>query len=197
MKITHIIGIDEVGRGPLAGPVTVCALTVPNTKHSVFGIWVKGVKDSKQLTAKERGVWFEKIKSAKKRGELDFAVTSVSAKIIDTRGISYAIRSALQSSIFELSISPKKCMVLLDGGLKAPAEFIFQKTIIKGDEKEPVIALASIVAKVTGDALMMKMHKKYRNYRFDLHKGYGTKLHFNMIKHYGLSSIHRQSFIHC
>ncbi len=188
----YYIGIDEVGRGPLAGPVAVGVL---KTKHSVFGFWARGVKDSKQLTAKERQVWYEKIKKAKEEGKLNFVVSFVSSKIIDEKGLTYAIKKAISVSLKKLSVDPQKCKVLLDGGLKAPKEFIFQETIIKGDEKEPIIALASIVAKVTRDKLMTKYAKKYLPYRFDIHKGYGTKAHYKEISENPLTPIHRRRFL--
>ncbi|MCR4334301.1 MAG: ribonuclease HII [Patescibacteria group bacterium] len=188
----YYIGIDEVGRGPLAGPV---AVGVVKLKHRVFEFGEKGIKDSKKLSAKNRELWYKKIKEAKKRGELDFFVSFVSSKIIDEKGLTYAIQKAVNNSLKKLSAHPKKSQILLDGGLKAPKEFIFQKTIIKGDEKEPVIALASIVAKVTRDKLMKKYTKKYPQYRFDIHKGYGTKAHYKEIFQNPLTPIHRRRFI--
>jgi len=94
-----------------------------------------------------------------------------------------------------LKINPKKCKVLLDGGLKAPEEYIDQKTIIKGDEKKMIIALASIYAKVMRDRKMVKFGKEYPEYGFEIHKGYGTKKHYEAIGKYGLSNIHRRSYI--
>ena len=92
-------------------------------------------------------------------------------------------------------MDPQTCLVLLDGGLKAPREFIYQKTIIKGDEKELSISLASIAAKVTRDAYMTKLAKKYPAYGFEIHKGYGTKKHREAIKKHGPSEVHRMSFL--
>lgn len=187
-KKVQIIGIDEVGRGPLAGPVTVCALVL----KCDFDI-IK-FRDSKKLSAKQREVWFKQIYLWKKNGKLDFKIAFVSAGMIDKIGISKAIKKALEKSLYELK--PKNSHpILLDGGLKAPVEFKNQKTIIKGDEKEVAIALASIVAKVSRDALMIKMSKKFPQYEFHLHKGYGTKLHYKKIKKHGISVIHRRSFL--
>jgi len=188
----YTIGIDEVGRGPLAGPVAVGAVVMKGAKvprHLVPG------RDSKQLSAEEREVWFLKIKEAKKRGELDYAVSLVSSKVIDKKGLSFAIRKALAASLDKIDVDPKKCLVLLDGGLKAPSKFSHQKTIIKGDEKEPVIALASIAAKVTRDRLMMGYAKLYKKYGFEQHKGYGTRFHILKIKQLGLCLLHRKSFL--
>lgn len=191
-----LIGIDEVGRGPIAGPVAVGAFLFPNLKsRNLF----KGVKESKQLNEMKREEWYEKIIHARKNDLIDFAVTFQSEKVIDTNGLSFAIKNALKLSIYKIikknKIKPNEVLVLLDGGLKAPAEFIHQQTIIKGDVKEKVIALASITAKVERDRYMHKMAKKHPQYGFDIHKGYGTRGHYEAIKKHGLSSLHRRSFI--
>jgi ribonuclease HII len=188
-----IVGIDEVGRGPLAGPVTVCALAVPTDFNFII---CNGIKDSKKLSPAKRQKWLSVIDGLKNEGKLNYSVISVSNEIIDTRGISFAIKSALEQSIRALSLDPQKTSVLLDGGLLAPVEFIFQKTIIKGDEKEPVISMASIVAKETRDAMMSDYAKEYSEYGFEKHKGYGTKAHMDAIKKHGMTIIHRHSFIH-
>ncbi len=186
------IGIDEVGRGPLAGPVTVCAFTF--LRKVSFPKILPKLKDSKKLSRTQRDMWFAQIKLWQKAGNCDFAVVSVSPKIIDTHGIVFAIQKALNSSL--RSLAPKaQSLVLLDGGLKARPEYKKQKTIIKGDEKEPVIALASIVAKVTRDRYMQKMAKKYPKYGFETHVGYGTRKHYQAIHTYGTTPIHRQSFL--
>jgi ribonuclease HII len=188
VKNRQIIGIDEVGRGPLAGPVAVCALVLKCDFDT------KNLRDSKKLSPKQREVWFEKICAWKKEKKLDFKIAFVSASIIDKIGISKAIKKALEKSLYELK--PKNSYtILLDGGLKAPIEFKNQETIIKGDEKEVAIALASIVAKVSRDALMTKISKKFPQYEFHLHKGYGTKLHYERLKKHGLSQIHRKTFL--
>lgn len=190
--ITHIVGIDEVGRGPIAGPVAVGACSVPADFDFYF---CKGIQDSKKLTAKMREDWEKKIVLAQKEGKLLVAVTFVSSKVIDTKGLSYAIKKALATSLRKVATDPKYTQVLLDGGLKAPEDFIHQKTIIKGDEKEPVISLASIVAKVIRDRHMVKLSKRYAHYDFHIHKGYGTRLHYQKIAEHGLSPEHRRSFL--
>ncbi|MEI8249503.1 MAG: ribonuclease HII [Candidatus Taylorbacteria bacterium] len=194
MKYT--IGIDEVGRGPIAGPVAVGAFVFlkPEAKK-LF----RGVKESKQLSEKQREIWFKIIQEATRVGLVDFHVTFQSEKIIDTKGLSYAIKKALSTSL-DMLVSkakayPRQCLVLLDGSLKAPAEYINQETIIKGDEKEMVIALASICAKVLRDRKMNIQAKKYPKYGFDVHKGYGTKKHYQAIKKYGILSIHRVTWL--
>lgn len=195
----HIIGIDEVGRGPVAGPVCVAALQL---RIRNYELRIKNTKiplrDSKKLSAKQREEWFAQIKKWKKEGIVDYAVSFVSAKKIDQIGIAPAIKLALSRSLLKLEFRhpmSKKTLVLLDGGLKAPTEYINQKTIIKGDEKEPAIALASIVAKVLRDRLMIKQAKKYPNYGFDSHKGYGTDFHYKNIRKFGITEIHRKSFL--
>ena len=185
----YIIGIDEVGRGPLAGPVAVCALAASPKMLKHF----RGIKDSKQLSEAQREEWLRLIKMHKGE-ELRYAVSMISAKEIDKKGIAPAIRKALTASIRKLSIDPSDCEVRLDGGLKAPPEYKKQKTIIKGDEKESVIAMASIVAKVNRDRLMVRLDKKYPKYLLARHKGYGTKAHIAALRRYGLSEIHRVSF---
>ncbi len=190
-KLKYLIGIDEVGRGPIAGPVAVGAFVFLEKKASIF---FKGVKESKQLSEEKREKWFSKIEEAREMGMVDFSVIFQSEKVIDSKGISFAIKKALELSLGELKINPKEALVLLDGGLKAPPEYVDQKTIIKGDTKEQVIALASICAKVLRDRKMRKWALKFKGYGFDIHKGYGTRKHYEAIRKYGLTAIHRRSF---
>ncbi|TSD03325.1 MAG: ribonuclease HII [Parcubacteria group bacterium Athens0714_16] len=152
-----------------------------------------GVKDSKQLSSGKREEWFEKIKELKKKGIVDYKIAYVSNSEIDKIGISKSIQKAINKCLE--NINPKTCRVLLDGGIKAPEKFLNQKTIIKGDEKEKVIALASIVAKVSRDKVMCDLSKKYPKYEFHKHKGYGTALHIKNIKKYGISKIHRKTYL--
>ncbi len=187
-KFRYLIGIDEAGRGPLAGPVAVGVVVTRISKKRAK------MKDSKQLTETQREAWFTKIKEAKKTGELDFAVSLVSHQVIDKKGISVAIKIGIERCLIKLKVQPSECKVLLDGSLKAPEEFLNQKTIIRGDESEPIIALASIVAKVTRDRHMVRIAKKYPNYGFEIHKGYGTIAHRRAIVTHGLSLIHRRTF---
>ena len=190
INIKYLIGIDEVGRGPIAGPVAVGAFVYlePEAKK-----YFRGVKESKQLTEEKREIWFEKIEKARKDGLIDIVVIFQSEKVIDKKGISFAIKKALAMSIAKLKIKPDEARVLLDGGLKAPIEYENQKTIIKGDVKEQVIALASICAKVTRDRKMRVLAKKYPEYSFDVNKGYGTRKHYEAVKKFGLISLLRRS----
>lgn len=192
IKPKYTIGIDEVGRGPIAGPVAVGSFVfLDKNARRLF----RGVKESKQLTESRREEWFTRISQAKKDGHVDFRVTFQSEKVIDSKGLSFAIRTALITSLEGLLLEPDESLVLLDGGLKAPSYFINQKTIIKGDEKEVVIALASICAKVLRDRKMVLLGKKYPQYKFETHKGYGTKAHYVAIKKSGLLPTHRRSFL--
>ena len=187
-----IVGIDEVGRGPLAGPVTLCACRVESGfDPSHF----KKIKDSKKLSAQKREEWFTKISALRTQGIVSFAISSVSADEIDSMGLSHCIKKAIRNILDELSVHPLETEILLDGSLYAPREFVFQKTIIKGDEKEPIIAAASIIAKVTRDRMMEDYGREYPLYRFDEHKGYGTALHRKAIRAYGASPIHRKTFL--
>ncbi len=195
-RFKYIIGVDEVGRGPVAGPVAVGAFVfLTPTAKKLF----HGVKESKQLSEQKREEWFGRIGSAQKVGQVDFQVTFQNQNVIDTKGLSYAIKTALSISLSTLSIfikiKPYQTLVLLDGGLKAPIEYSNQKTIIKGDEKEMVIALASICAKVLRDRKMNRLAKKYPKYGFEDNKGYGTRKHYLAIKKYGLLPQHRKSFL--
>lgn len=203
-----LIGIDEVGRGPIAGPVAVgvVSLKVENLKLKVE--WAQGFRDSKKLSAKAREAWFGKIDEARSEGWLEYAVAFVSSSVIDKKGIVYAINTALaralenvdsrksRSSILrKTGTSWNFTRVLLDGGLRAPAQYENQETIIKGDEKELAIALASIVAKVARDKRMVALAKKFPAYGFEKHKGYGTRAHYAAIKKHGSTPHHRKSFL--
>ena len=188
-KYKYIIGIDEVGRGPIAGPVTVCALLLPK-KYSWRNF--QRLKDSKKLTGNGREIWFSKVRAT---DDISYAVSSVGEKTIDTKGVVPSVRIAILRSLNKLDVNPKDCLVLLDGGLSAPEEFIHQKTIIKGDERECAIALASIMAKVTRDRKMIRLSKKYSEYGFESHKGYGTRKHYEQIKKHGTCELHRTSFL--
>lgn len=229
MMKKYIIGIDEVGRGPIAGPVAVCAfcttldfldhISTGESATSPTGGWkLPKLRDSKKLSRKQRGIWFEFLKKQKEDGVCDFAVSFVSSENIDKFGISKCIQKALDEALhkvtqpeilFEMSSdeggegarpfrkeSLASFRIFLDGGLKAPKEYIHQETIIKGDELHPIISCASIIAKVSRDKVMEGFSKKYPEYGFDHHAGYGTRAHYEAIKKHGQTSIHRKSFIH-
>src|SRR3989338_638144 len=187
----YVVGIDEAGRGPLAGPVSVGVVKIPPNFNKNF---FRSIKDSKKLSSEDREVWFALAREAKKEKLLDFAVSLVSEKIIDRKGIVHAVKVGIKRCFKKLAIE-EDSQIFLDGSLKAPEEFRHQRTIIKGDEKVPIISLASIVAKVTRDRMMVKISKKFPAFNFHLHKGYGTLMHREALKKYGSTVIHRQSFL--
>ncbi len=195
----YTIGIDEVGRGPLAGPVAVGAVLIYAEHYKKVTKLFPVTKDSKKLSAKKREEWLVKIREAEELGLLVATVAFVSSSIIDKKGVVQSIRTALAKTLATLESLHRGTLcsakVLLDGGLRAPAHYKNQETIIKGDEKELVIALASIVAKVTRDALMVKLGKKFPVYGFEQHKGYGTRAHYAAIKKHGITPHHRKSFL--
>lgn len=193
-----IIGIDEAGRGPLAGPVSVAAtMFLKEDEKKLLRVFapIKG-KDSKKLSEKQRDFWFGVIEREVQSGRLKVAQAFVGAKIIDAKGIVPAVRMGIAKVLTELGVNPMETQVLLDGSLKAPAEYKNQKTIIRGDEKELAISLASIIAKVVRDEKMRSLAKKYPAYGFDKHKGYGTREHREAIEKWGLCEEHRRSYCH-
>ena len=193
VALKYVIGIDEAGRGPLAGPVSVGAVLLPfRFNKRAF----KGIKDSKQLTLDQREKWYTFLQKEEQKGSLKYAVSFSDASVIDRRGIVPAIRQALARCLHKLNADPSECLILLDGSLKAPPEFTFQKTIIRGDETEVPISLASVAAKVERDRRMVRLAKRYPAYKFDLHKGYGTLTHRTLIRKLGLCDLHRRTFIH-
>jgi ribonuclease HII len=187
-----VIGVDEVGRGPLAGPVCVAAFSISHT--SLIARAGLPLRDSKKLSLLQREKWFTTIKLWHKQGKCTFATSYVHATTIDRIGIAPAIKRALKNSLKKINAQPTHT-ILLDGGLKAPLHFKKQKTIIRGDERETVIALASIVAKVRRDRYMQKLAKKMPEYGFETHVGYGTRAHYRALRKNGLSPVHRRSFL--
>jgi ribonuclease HII len=147
------------------------------------------------MTPKAREAVHARMRALAREGVLAYAVAFSSAKTIDRIGIVPAVERALSSAFSRLESDPLSCEVLLDGGLKAPAPFVRQTTIIRGDDSEPIIGLASIAAKVERDARMRRLAKKYPGYGFEVHKGYGTKAHYAAIRRYGSVSEHRRSFL--
>ena len=196
-EIKYLVGIDEAGRGPLAGPLALGVFCV-SVGNKTFKRFSKGVRDSKKLNEEQRDEWYEKIQreQEKQDGEVLFAVSFASAEMIDEKGLTFATKFALANALKKLKCQCHETVVLLDGGLHAPKEYIFQKTIIHGDDIEPIISLASIVAKVSRDKKMYTLAKKYPEYGFEKHKGYGTKMHYERIEQYGIiEGIHRKRFL--
>jgi len=181
----YVAGIDEVGRGPLAGPVSVGVVWV------LKNVDLKGkfplLNDSKKLSEKRREEIYEK---ALKDTDISYVVMSTSAEDVDEKGIEWSIKDAITRCCEKI---PKDTFVYLDGRLHAPETFK-QETVIGGDAKIPAISLASIMAKVERDRYMKKLSLEYPQYGLHKHKGYGTKMHMEAIAEHGLSSIHRASF---
>lgn len=181
MSKTLVAGVDEVGRGPLAGPVVCAAVIMP------INDIIDGVTDSKKLTAKRR----EELAAAIKEKAVALSVFSVSEKEIDEINILQAVKKCMTGAVEGLKVKPD--IVLCDGldiGLPFDTEYI-----VKGDFKSYTIGCASIVAKVFRDNLMTEYAKEFPQYGFDKHKGYGTKAHIDKIKECGPCSLHRRTFI--
>lgn len=188
-----ILGVDEAGRGPLAGPVAVGVIAVPEG----FDVMKEfpGVADSKKLSEKRREKIFEMLETRVSAGDARFVVEFESAETIDEEGIAAAVRRALARGVNALAPDAALVRIQLDGALRAPREYA-QETIINGDELIPIISLASIAAKVLRDRLMVEFSKEYPPYGFEKHKGYGTRAHYDALKKHGPCVIHRRSFIH-
>jgi len=190
-----MLGVDEAGRGPLAGPVSVGVVAVSES----FDVLKEfpGVADSKKLSEKKREGIFKMLEVHVAKGDAHFAVEFESAEIIDEKGISYAVREAIARGInsLESKYGFTKPLIFLDGALSAPPEYE-QKTIINGDELIPLISLASIAAKVTRDRFMVRLSKQYPEYGFEKHKGYGTCAHYAALLEFGPCAIHRRTFLH-
>lgn len=176
-----IAGVDEAGRGPLAGPVVAASVILPG------GVRIEGVRDSKKIQGKEREQLFEEIFF----NAIDIGIGIVDAVEIDRINILEATKLAMHRAITNLTKKPD--IVLIDA-LNIPSVDIRQKSIIKGDAKSASIAAASIIAKVIRDSIMKEYHRIYPQYDFVRHKGYATKTHLDRIEKYGPSPIHRKSF---
>ncbi len=178
MKI--ICGVDEAGRGPLAGPVVAAAVILP-TNHNIIGL-----NDSKKLTVKNRNIFFKQIFQS-----AEVSIGIVSHRTIDKINILNATYLAMEKAILGLNTNPD--LSLIDG-YDLPNKNINNKGIIKGDSKVESISAASIIAKVTRDKLMQQIDPIFPIFKFGKHKGYGTKYHMEILKKYKASLIHRQSF---
>lgn len=195
-----VIGIDESGRGPLAGPVTVGAVLVPLSllkNNRKIRELRKITRDSKKLSSEQR----EKVvASIKKLPFIHFAVSSVGSTTIDRINIEEATQRAAKNSLRklkkEINFTSRKYIILIDGNRKIKTrKNISQRTIIHGDDIVFSIALAANIAKITRDKKMEHLATRYPQYHFEKHKGYGTKLHRQLLKKYGPCAIHRRSFI--
>ena len=181
-KINFIIGTDEAGRGPLAGPVCAAAVILP------ANIEIPGLNDSKKLSDKRRRELMPVIKEC----ALAYGIAFATEEEIDSINILQATFLAMERAISQLSIKPG--LALIDGNREKDFD-IPVKTVIHGDSLSASIAAASVLAKVTRDDLMMEMAEKYPQYGFDIHKGYGTKAHYDALMQHGPCPIHRTTFL--
>jgi ribonuclease HII len=191
MRPKILIGVDEAGRAPLAGPVSVGCVAV--ARGFDVAREFKGVRDSKKLSPENREEIYEALVKRKKLGDVSFCVRFSEAAYIDRFGITRAVRRAIMLALHSLAPSPEGVSIQLDGLLHAPSRYQ-QETIIRGDDLVPLISLTSVAAKVERDRLMVKMAKKFPHWGFERHKGYPTKAHYGAIERYGLCEIHRRSF---
>lgn len=177
-----ICGVDEAGRGPLAGPVCAAAVILPR------GIEIAGLDDSKKLTDKKRDALYDVIRE----NALTYGIAFASVEEIESINILNAAMLAMNRAIEKLAPQPQ--LALIDGNRNSAIN-IPSRCVIKGDAKCADIAAASILAKVTRDRYMLEMAEKYPEYHFEKHKGYGTKLHYEALREHGPSEIHRPSFL--
>ena len=177
-----VCGVDEAGRGPLAGPVFAAAVILPENCE------IEGLNDSKKISEKKRDALFDVIKEK----AISWSVASVDEKTIDEINILQATYLAMRKAVEGLDVPAD--YALIDGNRMPPLE-IEGETIVKGDAKSPSIAAASILAKVSRDRFMLELDEKYPQYQFAKHKGYGTKLHYEMLTEHGISDCHRMSFL--
>lgn len=183
MGYARVAGVDEAGRGCLAGPVVAAAVVLDPTRY------IPGLRDSKLLSPKERGRLYEKILAAS-----EWATVAVEADEIDRLNIHKASLLAMRDAVISLHALPD--FVLVDA-FSIPDLLVPQRGIVKGDKRCAVIAAASIIAKVTRDRQMEVLHGRHPEYGFDRHKGYGTAVHFDAIAKFGCSGVHRRSFGPC
>ena len=177
-----VCGVDEAGRGPLAGPVFAAAVILPD------GCEIEGLNDSKKLSEKKREALFDVIKEK----AISWSVASVDEKIIDEINILQATYLAMKNAVEGLDVPAD--YALIDGNRMPPLS-INGETVVKGDAKSMSIAAASILAKVSRDRFMLELDAKYPQYQFAKHKGYGTKLHYEMLAEHGISDCHRMTFL--
>ena len=180
--VSLICGVDEAGRGPLAGPVCAAAVILPRN------IEIVGLNDSKKLSEKSREKLYDEIREK----AVSFGIAFASVEEIELLNILNAAMLAMNRAIAQLEPQPE--LALIDGNRSSAIE-INSRCVIKGDAKCADIAAASILAKVTRDRYMLEMAEKYPEYHFERHKGYGTKLHYEALREYGPCEIHRPSFL--
>jgi len=192
-RVAWVIGIDEVGRGPLAGPVTVCACAVRVAYIDDFA--KMGFRDSKKLSPQKREQFAQVLHNCAQLDMCKWAIADSSPDMIDAKGIVHAIQNALDRCMKKLAVHPEYADIYLDGGLVASRSYFRQHTVIRGDDTFPVISGASILAKVYRDHMMVRYDIEYPEYGFIDNKGYGTPAHYRAIRKHGISPLHRQSFL--
>jgi ribonuclease HII len=195
-KAVYTIGVDEVGRGPLAGPLVVCACAV-RSGVDVLSLFPKNqLRDSKKLSEKARIAIVEILPPLVEAKDILFGIGEVSAEKIDEIGLSASIKQAIEKALQKVHAQGvgQDSFIFLDGSLHADKKYE-QETIIKGDEAIKEIALASIIAKIHRDTFMKKISDAYPGYGFENHVGYGTKAHYEAIQQIGLTPLHRRSFL--
>lgn len=195
--MNYTIGVDEVGRGPIAGPVVVCACAVLENAN-LLSLFPKGeLRDSKKLSEKNRDKIRNKLEVFKKENKVIWGIGEVSASRIDEIGIAPSIKEAMNNALLQLEQNgiTSETKIVLDGSLCAPDRYKNQETHIKGDEKFVEISLASIIAKVYRDNFMKGVAKQFQEYGFESHVGYGTKTHYEAIKNNGMTIHHRRSYL--
>lgn len=178
---TLVCGVDEAGRGPLAGPVYAAAVILNPVRP------IAGLRDSKKLTAKQRQQLREKIE----QNALSWAIASCTVEEIDHLNILQASLLAMKRAVEQLNIQP--ALAIIDGN-KAPHLSIPVQTLVKGDDLVPAISAASILAKTERDAMMCRLHMQYPTYGFAKHKGYPTASHLQALEQYGVCAAHRRSY---
>ncbi len=192
----HLAGVDEVGRGPLAGPVVVACVILPGPDHPEYAAIrarLNGLTDSKKLSAAKR----EHFAAVVREVALAWAIVEGSVAEIDRRNILGATHAAMARAVRKVRKDVPPDRLLVDGHLKIPGLRAKQDALVKGDGRSITIAAASVIAKVHRDALMFRMHAKYPVYGFDRHKGYPTEEHLEAIARHGVCPQHRMSFGPC
>ncbi len=182
LQTAPLCGVDEAGRGPLAGPVCAAAVVLPENCA------IEGVGDSKKLSAKKREQLYDEITAQ----ALTYGIAFASVEEIDTLNILNATMLAMQRAVQQLSVPPK--LILADGN-RTPDWPHPSRCLVGGDGRSACVAAASILAKVTRDRLMMELDETYPQYGFCRHKGYGTKAHYAALDEFGPSPVHRRSFL--